>query len=96
MKTAQFHEVAELLVNSQFGIYSGQVLAERHELPNLSTEDKQTLLNGPDDEFYVEVWADIEGEAVLIDGKEHEVHQIEGDIWAVPSDVEITDWEELY
>ena len=95
MKTAQFHEVAVLLIDSHHGIYSGQALAERYELPNLSPEDKQTLLNGPDDEFYVEVWAGLEGETVMIDGEEYEIYSLDGDTWAIPANVEITNWDEL-
>jgi hypothetical protein len=95
MKTAQFHEVAVLLVDSHHGIYSGQLLAEHYELPNLSPEDKQILLNGPDDESYVEVWSDLEGETVMIDGEAYEVRSIDGDTWAIPANVEITNWGEL-
>jgi hypothetical protein len=91
MKAAKFYDVAQLVVDSHFGIYSAQTLNERVNL-DISDEDKAILADGPDNEQYIEVWADLS----TCEGGTYHIHQIEGDIWIVPVDIEIVDLDEVY
>ena len=92
MKKAKFHEVAELIVDSTHGIYSAQVLNERVTL-DIPQEDKDILSAGPDHDYH-EVWAEIDGSTC--ENGRYTIHLVDGDIFIVPSDVEITDIDEIF
>lgn len=92
MKKAKFHEVAECIVDNHYGVYSAQVLNERVNL-DISDEQKSILAAGPEHEEYIELWAELDNETC--ENGKYDIRQIDGDIWIVPSDVEITDWEEI-
>ncbi len=98
MKTALFQDVAILLVDSHHGIYSGQMLADAisfDQWKDLSKEDYETLLFGPEHDDYIEAWATVSGkEFTGMDGIIYTVYESE-DIWAIPSDVEIIDLDEM-
>ncbi len=98
MKTALFGDVAILLVDSHHGIYSGQILAKsiaREQWIDLTDVDHDILLAGPDHDDYLDVWSDISGKQFKgLDGVLYDIHELE-DIWAVPADVEITNWEDF-
>lgn len=93
MKTAKFHEVAELIVDSHNGIYSAQVLNGRVTL-DIPQEDSEILAAGPDHEHYHEVWAELEGSTC--DNGKYTIYSVDGDIFIVPSGVEITDLDEIF
>ena len=86
-----------LLVDSHNGIYSAQMLAKWYG-PHLQIEkdDLDILLDGPDNDNYVEVWANIDGIELIDDsGEKYFIWQYE-DIWAVPDGWEWSEDEETY
>lgn len=92
-------ESATLLVDSNYGIYTAQKLAQYIDLNNLSTsickEDMDILLEGPDNECYGETWLFLDGETFTgLDGVLYSVVDNEGHIWAMPTELyEAMDWD---
>ena len=87
-----------LLIDSHHGIYSGQILATQYgNHLQVSQEDKDILTAGPDHEYYIETWADMEGETMIDDtGERYFIWTNEGDTWAVPDGWEWSEDEETY
>jgi hypothetical protein len=84
-------EQFEHIVDSHHGIYSAKVFAESfafEQLEGISLEDYNTLLAGPDNEFYTEVWAELENITVIVDTKRYSVYQNEG-IYLYPEGLDI-------
>jgi hypothetical protein len=63
----------------------------------VSSENWQTLEDGPDNEWYWDAWADVCDNAVVTDrnGVRFRVHQ-DGDCWLVPEDMEWSDENGFY
>jgi hypothetical protein len=63
----------------------------------VTAEDKATLLQGPDAEFYWEAWDNVLANAVVTDenGIEYTVYQ-ESDCWLVPKGMEWNDKNETF
>jgi len=79
------------LVNNAYGIYVPQIFAKNfiHVIANRSDMDTylDDLLYGPDNELYWESWDMLLDNAKLKFGdKVYELHQNDGDLWAVPVD----------
>jgi len=75
----------ELLVDGHHGVYVPQVFAESIDLKKFSgirAEDLQTVLAGPDTEWYWDAWTGILDNAVWVDHMGHRwlLHQ-DGDLW---------------
>jgi hypothetical protein len=73
-----------LLIDSHHGVYVPQLFAEHcaHQWDGIKPKDIQTLLSGPDTEWYWESW-----ETVLNNAKHKTIsgltlHQ-DGDLWAI-------------
>lgn len=83
-----------LMVDSHHGVYIPQIFAEGFDARSWGIEefdpDYQTLLEGPDAEYYWESWEAIMSKAVNTDadGKKFYLHQNDGDLFAVA-------WEHL-
>lgn len=74
-------------VDSHNGIYSGQAFAERFEgelTKLIGEENVAILLAGPDNEDYVEVWANLFTNGVEFDGRTF--FELEGDICSLSTD----------
>lgn len=76
-----------LLVNGAAGAYIPQWFTEQyfHLVSNADKfeEEKQILLNGPDNEEYWDAWEDVLYNAeILIDGNKYHLEQ-EDDLWAI-------------
>ncbi len=95
----------ELIVDSHNGIYSGQAFAQRMDylfnqdkIKGISKESWQTLLNGPEEEFYNDCCAELDNIELLMgeDGKEiHSVYWNE-DIFIYPAKIHnLIQWDEL-
>lgn len=88
-------ESAELYLDGNRGVYIPQNFIECTDLDCLSNVDQQdinTLLQGPEDEWYWEAWSNILDNAILTEhrtGKQFNLYQ-DGDLWLVPVDAE---WE---
>ena len=88
-------ESAELYLDSNRGIYIPQNFIECTDpacLSNVDQQDINTLLQGPDDEWYWEAWTNILDNAILTEhrtGKQFNLYQ-DGDLWLIPVDAE---WE---
>jgi len=83
---------AELYASDRHGIYIPQYFAEsivRECLSGVSDDDVQTLIDGPDSEYYWDSWDVVLNNAVLTDknGKRWTLWQ-DGDLWLVPEDWE--------
>lgn len=93
------YDDVEILISDRAGVYLPQEFAETYQssIVNFREIDKgdwQTLLNGPDDEWYWDAWNNIESTAILkIYGKKYTLYQ-NGDLFAVPIDWNEEDWEE--
>lgn len=79
--------------DSAYGIYIPQYFAEavdRDRVENISDEQYEILLEGPDSEFYWDVWVEVEESAVITDsnGQKFSLYQ-DGDLWLVPLEA---DW----
>lgn len=86
-----------LAVSDSAGIYAPQEFVSQYEdeLKNASRDDIDTVLSGPDEEWYWEAWSDIESNAYIeIDGVKWFIHQ-SGDIWLVHEDAPDEIWENL-
>jgi len=73
------------LVDQAHGVYIPQIAARdlREFQHNISYEDLQVLLAGPDHEYYWDVWEDVLSYARIIgrtDGKTYELYH-EGDLF---------------
>ena len=81
-----------LAVDSHFGIYGPQTFAERFSRENITEDDWNTLLDGPEAEYYWETWEhvamswNLEGLTIL---------ESDGDIWLVDTDAPLGTWEGL-
>lgn len=69
-----------LAVDSHHGIYGPQTFAEQYGRMNISEDDWNILLDGPDNENYWETWEQVTltwafGPAMILES--------EGDIWLV-------------
>jgi hypothetical protein len=84
-----------LLVDSHYGIYQPQILAEyiksqqddisKQLFNSIASDDLETCLAGPDDEFYWDAYCDIENSARCIINKvEYFICQNE-DTWLIPA-----------
>jgi len=91
-------------VDSHHGVYSGQIFAQQlnelykqGKIKGLNHEEWKDLLGGPENEFYIEAWANIESAEVTDDeGKEFIVFQNEG-IFLCPKEIQgLIDWEQIY
>jgi hypothetical protein len=81
-----------LAVDSHHGIYGPQTFAARFNRENISVDDWQTLLDGPDSDNYWEVWEDV----VLSWNKEGlSILESDGDIWLIDTDTPLEEWEYL-
>lgn len=96
-KLTRYEDKIRLLVNDSWGIYVPQRFAESFTASawgiDENSEDWQTILNGPDSEWYWESWDSILGDAKHTDdaGVVWTLHQ-DGDLWAVAWD-EMTEEE---
>lgn len=83
-----------LLVSSSYGIYTGQMLAEKINYSyddiflqmkhQISANDLKDLLDGPENENYLEAFNDVENYIeVIIDGKQWVIITNE-DLWLCP------------
>ena len=79
----------DLLINSAHGVYIPQIFAENYGFL-LDPEDKEILKQGPDHEEYWDTWADIIDKDYVINGKGVTIEEIEGDIWAKPTELQYT------
>ena len=98
---------AGVVVNSANGIYIAQTFAERY-LDNLrelaaqnkiSNEDIDSLINGPDDEHYIEAYSNLFPIRMKdLQGKEYVFAQVgdDSDIWEIPAqEYDIMEWDEM-
>ncbi len=80
----------ELVTDSHHGIYVPQLTLQSltDRWTGISEEDRQTILAGPDEEFYWESWDNVLGGATLTDDEGHVwcLHQ-DADCWAIRDDV---------
>jgi hypothetical protein len=83
-----FENSLVLAVDSHFGVYAPQTFVKRYkEYLNLSDEDYSIMMD-IENEFYWEVWEEIESNNFVMDGIEYQILQNE-DIWILPSSVDI-------
>ena len=83
----------ELLVDSHHGIYCGQFLFDcvGHllDITEEKREEYKNDLSDPDNEFYLDAWNDLENETIISkNGERFNILSIDGDIWAIPEDME--------
>jgi hypothetical protein len=91
------------VIDSHHGIYSGQLFAqtfnqlfENGKVKGISKESWQSLLNGPDDEFYLDSWADLDNIEITSDRVKYLVYQNEG-IFLYPKRINnLIDWDEMF
>ena len=91
MKT--FSEVATLVIDANRGIYIAQEFAKKltkESIPFMGVDksDIKILLLGPDNDQYVDVWADkLESCTLPSPDGEYSIMQVDGDLWAyIPSE----------
>lgn len=91
-------------VDSHHGIYSGKIFAEYLDhlfktgnITGISNEDWKSLLAGPDDEFYLDAWANIDNVTITDEqGIKWMVYQNEG-IYLYPESIhEQINFDELW
>lgn len=88
-----------LYLSDARGIYIPQNFAEqtdRHCVTGVTDDDWNTLLAGPDHEWYWEAWESFCNNAVVTspdNGKRYRIYQ-DGDCWLIPVDAETTDTDE--
>lgn len=93
-------ETVQCIVNSAFGIYSGQVFAERYQeyFKSQHTDKLEALndcLEGPENEFYWESMMDLLGCFIVIDGVKYGFAQLE-DIFMIEfEEYQNIDWESV-
>ena len=98
MKKIQFCDAPgiELLCDSCHGAYIPQYFVERFSayLSELTDEDKNDL-SSPANENYWDAWDDVLGMTLTNDdGKKFVLFQHEGDVWAIPEDInDLIDWD---
>ena len=83
-----------LLIDGNQGIYIPQSFAQSGYQPDggWDAEDRRTLQEGPESEFYWEAWDSVLRDTVMVDettGDRFTLYQ-DGDLWAVP---EGFDWD---
>ena len=72
--------------------------ADRAKSVSGVTDEQWAILEaGPDDEFYWDVWTEVEDSAVITDekGVEYRIH-LDGDCWLVPEGMEWSDEEQTF
>ena len=87
-------DTMELVIDGSAGVYAPKYFAELFgtQLKNVSKADLETLMEGPDDEWYWEAWQNIEmNGAIEHNGEDWTIYQYEGDVWLVHPDHE---WED--
>lgn len=98
----------KLIVNGAAGIYGPQWCLEKFSfidfIGTISKEDWNTVISGPDEEFYWEAWENIERDGILIlnpitlcysvngGNIEYTLFSFEGDIYLVPMNVDLEDY----
>lgn len=92
-----------LILDGSRGIYIPQGFAERFghwlgEWKNVNQDDIDTLLEGPDHEWYWEAWQNVVDNAEYMgaDGVKYSLYQ-DGDVWLVPEGTRFPsddDWED--
>jgi len=91
-----------LLADSHHGVYIPQLVVQQYlehpmwDWSKVSKEDIDSVLAGPDNEWYWEAWENIENEVKVVDeeGTEYMMMYNE-DLWLVPVDIseeEIEQW----
>ena len=85
-----------LLVSDSAGIYVPQQFAKqcREHCVNVSDEDWEILLTGPDHDDYWDAWDSVVDSAVLVSDKDPEERyklSQDGDLWAIPEEWEWVD-----
>ena len=87
-------DTMELVIDGSAGIYSPKYFAELFgdQVKNVKPEDLETLLAGPEDEWYWEAWQNFQmyGKIEFRD-EDWSIYQYEGDIWLAHPDHE---WED--
>jgi len=89
-------QTMELVVDGRAGIYAPQNFAElfADEIKSVQRADVETLLEGPEDEWYWEAWQNIEMNGTIsVNDENWTIYQYEGDIWLVHPDHE---WDDDY
>lgn len=100
MKTQdELFEQFNHFVDSHHGIYSAQVFAQSLDfsrIEGISLDDWNILLDGPDNDLYVEVWADkLDNITVDLEGKRWLVWENEG-IYLYPEEIHnLINWDEI-
>jgi hypothetical protein len=75
---------AVCLISSSMGQYIPQMFAQEWGQFIKEGEDKTSLLNGPDNEWYNDAWWTIEQNTTIeIEGKQYTLYH-DGDLWAIP------------
>ena len=85
----------DCLVGDANGIYMGQRLLEDYgSIEGIPDEDRETILAGPDHEYYFDSCYDMEQYATIKcdDGKKRSIAYLDGGIFAVDYQL-IQDWE---
>ena len=83
-----------LLADSHHGVYIPQLVVQQYlehpmwDWSKVSKEDIDSVLAGPDNEWYWEAWENIENEVKVVDedGTEYMIMYNE-DLWLVPTDI---------
>lgn len=88
-ETGELPDGSLLFISDARGVYIPRDFAQSIDfanVANVSQEDWDTLLAGPDGEWYWEAWSDVENNATVRDtqnGKVYAVRQ-DGDCWLIP------------
>ena len=78
---------SELFLSDARGVYIPRDFAEsvRRELvENVSDDEWQIMLSGPEHEWYWDAWNDVEQKAVINDGNRRWTLYQDGDLWLIP------------
>lgn len=86
------HFKPQLVVESHHGIFGPQTFAERLSRENISEDDWNILLNGPESELYWEVWEDV---VLSWNNSGLTILESDGDIWLIDTDAPLGEWEYL-
>jgi hypothetical protein len=85
MQEYDMEPTRELLLDSHHGIYIPQLFSEMTISEDVVSEEQKNILKeGPDNEYYWDVWTEVLDNAEIVhDNKVWRLEQEEGDLWAV-------------
>lgn len=86
METEINFDTAIMAIDGRHGIYVPKIFVEQYaqedNIFNLHPEDKADILDGPDNDYYWDAWANVVDTCkVAVNGILHAIHEHEGDIW---------------